>query len=135
LLKTEDKWNIRNYLLAVGAPLVWSSISSVIDLLQDVGFSRITKSLFNFAVTSFFAFFILPRKRGIPFGKVSIGEFLGRFGIYRSEKLVGHILLGVILAALSLSGMLVESMLSGLYVFDQSTIDVTQIVFSVNPGL
>jgi len=133
-LKTEDKWNFRNYLLAAGAILVWSSIASVFEL-QGIGLSRITKSLLNFVVTSFFAFYVLPRKRGVPFGKVSVGEFLSRFGIYQSEKPAGHILLGVILATLSLSGMFVGSMMSGLYVFDSSTIDVSQIVFSVNPGL
>lgn len=134
-LNTKKKWNIRDYAMTVGAPLVGFTIVYLIDVFLDLDFSRLTKALFNLVVASFFAFHILPRKRGVPFGKVATGEFLHRLGIYRPENLVGHVLLGVTLAALSLSGMLVGSMLSGLYVFDPSTIDVSQIVFSVNPGL
>ena len=134
-MNTEKKWNFRDYLVTIGAPVVGFGIVAFIELFLDLDFSRLSKSLINLVVTSFFAFYIILRKRGVPFGKITLGEFLHRLGIYRQEKLVRHVLLGVILGALSLFGMLVGSMLSGMYVFDPSTIDVSQIVFSVNPGL
>ena len=134
-MNTEKKWSIQDYAMTVGAPAVGFFIVFLIERFLDLDFSRLTTALFNLVVTSFFAFYILPRKRGVPFGKVATGEFLHRLGIHRPENLAGNVLLGVTLAALSLSGMLVGSTLSGLYVFDPSTIDVGQIVFSVNPGL
>ena len=134
-LNKEKKWSIRDYGVTIGAPVVGFVIVYIIELFLDIDISRLTMSLFNLVVTSLFTFYILLRKRGIPFGKVTISEFLHRLGIYRQEHLVGLVMLGVILGALSLSGMLVGSMLSGLFVFDLNRIDVSQIVFSINPGL
>ena len=134
-LNMENKWSIRDYLVTLGAPTVGFFIVYLIEMFFNIDLSRLIMSLFNLVVTSFFAFYVLPRKRGVPFGKVATSEFLQRLGIIRQEKLVGHILIGVFLGAFSLSGMLVGSMLSGLYVFDPSTIDVSQIIFSINPGL
>jgi membrane protease YdiL (CAAX protease family) len=134
-LKMENRWSIRDYLVTLGAPTVGFFIVYLIEMFLNIDLPRLIMSLFNLVVTSFFAFYVLPRKRGVPFGKVATSEFLHRLGIIRQEKIVGHILIGVILATLSLSGMLIGSMLSGLYAFDPSTVDVSQIIFSINPGL
>jgi len=121
--------------VTLGAPTVGFFIVYLIEMFLNIDLPRLITSLLNLIATSFFAFYVLPRKRGVPFGKVATSEFLHRLGIIRQEKIVGHILIGVILATLSLSGMLIGSMLSGLYAFDPSTVDISQIIFSINPGL
>ena len=129
------KRKIREYTVTIGAPLVGFFFAYLIERFLGVDLSRITSALINLVVTSFFAFHIFPKVRGIPFGKMDTSEFLSRLGVSLPENVVGHVLLGVILGTLSLSGMLVGSLLSELYVFDLSTVDISQIVFSINPGL
>jgi membrane protease YdiL (CAAX protease family) len=48
---------------------------------------------------------------------------------------VKHVLLGLVLAACTLSGMLVASVLSGGYVLDPSIISFQHMLFSLNPAL
>ncbi len=125
----------RPYAITIGASSVGFLIAYLLDFVLGIDLSKISTSLLNLLVTSFFAFHFLPKIRGIPFGKVDTRVFLHRLGIYLPDNAFKHVLLGLTLAALTLSGMYVGSTLSGLYVFDPGTIDLSQIIFSINPGL
>jgi membrane protease YdiL (CAAX protease family) len=81
------------------------------------------------------AFLAFPRWLGIPFGKIELREYLKRIGFYLPGGAWKHIILGLVLAACTLSGMLMASVLMGRYAVDTSTINVPHLVFSLNPGL
>ena len=135
ILDTGMMEKIRSYMITVGAPLVGFFVAYLLASVLGVSISKNVKSLLNLIVTSFFAFHIFPKVRGIPFGKLSASDFLKRLGLYTQENTLRYVILGIILSALTLSGMLTGSILSGLYVFDIGTIELSQIIFSINPGL
>jgi hypothetical protein len=84
--------------------------------------SKITVATIAFAVSAFEAIILLPRVFRIPFGKTSFRDFARRIGFYLPKDGWKHIGLGLILAACTLSGMLVGSILTGEYVLDTANI-------------
>jgi membrane protease YdiL (CAAX protease family) len=58
-----------------------------------------------------------------------------RLGFYLPHKAWKHVLLGCVLAACTLSGILTGSLLTGRYKLDGSSVELTHIIFSINPGL
>jgi membrane protease YdiL (CAAX protease family) len=118
--------------VAVGfGSLVVMLLESFLD--QDIPF--LYSSGLTFVAAAFTAFFLFPKKLRVPFGDMSLSEYLRRLGFYRPPNMWKHILLGVCLAACSFFGMLLGSLLTGRYVLDWSKVNLSHTIFSINPGL
>ena len=118
--------------VAVGfGPLVGLLLGSFLDRDIPILYS----SGITFVAAAFMAFFLFPKRLRVPFGDVSFSEYLWRLGFYRPPHIWKHILLGVCLAACTFSGMLLGSLLTGRFVLDWSTVNVSHTLFSINPGL
>lgn len=107
----------------------------LMEMFLEIEIPRLVSSIVNFAVAALAAFLLFPRVFGVPFGKVETNDFNRRIGLYLPEDVWKHILLGLILALCTLSGMLIASILSGEYVLVPGTITLTHAVFSLNPGI
>jgi len=86
-------------------------------------------------IAALFAFVIFTRALKMPFGDVQLSQYLRRLGFYLPPQAWKHVLLGILLAGCTLSGMLAASIWSGRYSLDWSTISLTHILFSINPGV
>lgn len=89
----------------------------------------------NLGVVGLLALVVFPRLLGIPFGKVTTGVFLQRFGLAVGSRAWRHVLLGLVLGGCTLTGMLAGSWLTGRYQLDGETVNVPHLVFSLNPAL
>jgi membrane protease YdiL (CAAX protease family) len=129
--------NIRSIALAVFFSSIGFVFSFLLKKLLDVDLSRLEMAVIAFVITTLSALLLFPKVLKIPFGKVSINEFAYRIGLYttKSRELIQFALLGILAATLSLSGMLLGSVLTGKYEFDSSTINISQAVFSLTPGI
>jgi membrane protease YdiL (CAAX protease family) len=97
---------------------------------------RSVRGLTNFAVGALAALVFFPRVFKIPFGRVSVKEFARRLGLYPFP--VGawkHVLLGMFLADCTVSGMLAGTILTGKYHVNWQTVNVSQFIFSLGPGI
>ena len=112
-----------------------SLIGLLVGIFLDLDLPILYSSGITFVAAAFTAFFLFPQKLRVPFGEVSLLEYLRRLGFYRPQNLWKHILLGACLAACTFSGMLFGSLLTGRYVLDWHTVTVTHTIFSINPGL
>ena len=92
-------------------------------------------SVINLVVVGFIAFILLPNVLGIPFGKIKTRDFNKLIGFHLPNYAWKHILLGVVLAVCTLSGMLIASIMTGKYVPDLSRVTLSHLVFSLNPGI
>jgi membrane protease YdiL (CAAX protease family) len=92
-------------------------------------------SILNFALAAIGAFVIFPRCLGQPFGKIELSKYTRRLGFYLPHNTWKHLILGAALALCTLAGMLASSILTGRYVLDWSTVSLSHIVFSINPGV
>ena len=126
--------NRRGVLLALIAPVIGFTLLLLVGLLFKIEVSKLAGSIINFIVAAILAFYIFPRRLGIPFGKIETAEFLQRLGFYLPQKYWKHIVLGLVLAVCTLSGMWAASFLTGKYVIDPNTITLAQSVFSLNPA-
>lgn len=126
---------VRPIALTLIAPVLGILIIFVVELFIESEISKLLISVVNLIVVAIVAFRLFPTVLGIPFGKIETRQFLRKLGFYLPPKAWKHVLLGVILAGCTLSGMLVASILTGKYSFDVSTINLPHIVFSLNPGL
>jgi membrane protease YdiL (CAAX protease family) len=121
--------------------LAWVAIGSgglvglILEMTVDIQLSKLTTSLITFVIAAFFAFVFFPKILKQPFETSRLSFYLRQLGFFFPEGAWKHILLGVILAACTLSGMLIGSLLTGRYEFDRNTINATQIIFSINPGI
>lgn len=121
--------------------LTWVAVGfgSLVGLLLKLFLDRDIPTLCSIGITfvaaAFTAFFLFPKILRVPFGDVSLSEYLRRLGVYRPLNIWKHILLGVCLAACTFSGMLLGSLLTGRYVLNWSTVNVSHTLFSINPGL
>lgn len=122
-------------LIALAWPMIGFFISMVIEMVFNVDVSKLVRSIISLAVNVFGAFYLFPKIYRAPFGAVPLKEYLDRLGFILPPRAWRHVLLGVVLAACTLSGMLVASLLTGRYVLDWSTINLPHIVFSLNPGI
>ncbi len=122
----------------IALALVFTSLGFAIrPLLAMAGLemSKLVASVLNFALAAFGAFFIFPIALKIPFGAVSLSEYLRRLGFYWPAQGLKHVALGILLSACTLSGMLIASILTGRYVLDWSTVNIEHTVFTINPGV
>lgn len=135
LLKEKIRPVIRSIALTILFPLLGFLLCLLVEMLFKIEISKLISSIINLVVAAFAAFFLFPRVFGIPFGKIKTQDFNKRIGFYLPNSGWKHILLGVILALCTLSGMLIASVLTGKYELNFKTITLTQSVFSLNPGI
>ena len=121
--------------LATLLPTFGFLLRLLLDMLLDVEISKLLISVLNIPLAAFIAFFIFPKLLKQPFGKVDLPEYTRRLGFYLPLSAWKHVVLGVVLALCTLAGMLVGSILTGRYVLDWSTINISHTVFSLNPGI
>lgn len=130
---------IRVMVRSIALTVVFPSLGFLLCLLAKMFFKieipRLTSSLVNWGIAAFAAFVLFPRLFGIPFGKIRTQDFIKKIGLYPSPNTWKHILLGMILALCTLSGMLVASLLTGKYELDFKSVTVTHLVFCLNPGI
>ncbi len=117
------------------APAAGFTLLLLLEMSLGVEFSKQTTSLTNLVLVAVIAFHVFPRRLGIPFGKAGIRGFLKGVGFIVPEDPWKHVLLGLVFAACTLSGMLVASMLAAGYVLDPSTVSFQHLLFSLNPAL
>lgn len=129
--------NIRSIALAIFFSSIGFVFSFLLKKFLDADLSKLEMSIIAFVVTTVSALLLFPKVLKIPFGKVSINEFVYRIGLFttKSKKLFQFGLLGILAATMSLSGMLIGSLLTGKYEFDSSTINIPQAIFSLTPGI
>lgn len=138
----EDKFmreQIRKVVRPIGitlaAPAFGFGIFYVLEVFMDIEVSKMVSSVVNFIVAAFIAAVVYPKILGIPFGRIGRRDFFRRVGFYIPTNFWTQVLLGLVLASCTLSGMLVASLLTGKYQVDMTTINPTQLVFSLNPAL
>lgn len=131
--------NFSTYVRPIILSIVFSTSGSIIMLLltrfMGVEMSKTLKSVCIFLITSLFALIFFPLVFRIPFGRKKPLEWLKALGVYLPQKFAGHILLGLLLGLVSLSGMLLGSIFTGKYVFDTGNITAGHIIFSLTPGI
>lgn len=114
-------------ILYLYAPMLIMKITNY-DLSKNV------KTTISLVIAAILCLWFLPGVIGIP-KKGTIKDNLIRIGLTRPKKCSRHILLGIILAVITLTGMLIGSILTGLYAFHIETISMDQIYFSLLPGI
>lgn len=126
---------VRPIALAMVAVTFGSLVSLLLQVLLKVQVPRLFESAISLAFAAFVAFYLFPRGLKLPFRDITPREYYRHLGFYLPPSAWKHILLGCLLAACTLTGMLIGSLLSGRYQFDRTTVTITQVVFSINPGL
>jgi len=122
-------------LIALAWPMIGFLFVMVYQMVTDMKVPKLIGSIVNLAVCCFGAFYLFPKVYRSPFGGVAFKEYLTRLGFYLPKGAWRHIVLGVILAVCTLSGMLGASVLSGRYTPDWANINIAQLVFSLGPGI
>jgi len=112
-----------------------SLLALILEMFLDLEIPTLVASGITFVFAVFAAFYLFPKKLKAPFGDMDLSSYLHRLGFYLPRKAWKHILLGTILAICTLSGMLIGSLLTGRYELDWSTVDISHILFSINPGI
>jgi membrane protease YdiL (CAAX protease family) len=127
--------NIRSIALTVAFSSIGFVLIFILKKLLHIDLSKLEMSVIAFVITSLSALLLFPKVFKIPFGKVSVTEFIQRIGLKIPQKPYRFVLLGIIAALISLTGMLIGSILTGKYVFDRSTINLAHAIFSLTPGI
>lgn len=128
----------RGKLRAILYPICFATIGMLVAFALkkiDPAMSKSIRSLIAFAVTSGSVLLLFPSVFGLPFGKVSIRDWLYRLGFGSAVPLGRFVLLGVLCAACTLGGMLVGTLLTGEYAFSADTITLGQALFTLTPGI
>ena len=128
------RYKIRSIALSVLFSATGLLFVMILKLL-GVEISKVQKGIVSFLVTTILALSLFPKVFKIPFGKIRIAEWLSNLGVYFPKKFIYHILLGVILAIISLSGMLIASLITGKYEFSLKNISLGHFIFSLTPGI
>jgi membrane protease YdiL (CAAX protease family) len=131
--------SLREKIRSIALPFALSGsglgVAFALKKLLHVDLSKLELSVIALVVTSLCVLLLLPKVFKIPFGKVSIGYFIKNVGLSIPGKTHKFVLLGILAALFTLSGMLVGSMLTGKFVFTSDTITLGQAVFSLTPGI
>jgi membrane protease YdiL (CAAX protease family) len=137
-----ERWarsGTRETIRSIALPFAFSGIGIAVAFLLKKGLgadlSKVTLSLVALAVTSASVLLLFPGVFKLPFGSVSIREFLANFGLIKPRPFVKLLLLGAFASLFNLSGMLVGSLLTGKYAFSPATITLGQALFSLTPGI
>jgi len=123
---------IRPVAVVLAVPAIGFLLVFFVEKLLDVEISRLTASLINFLVVALLTFVLIPRRLPAPFDRLKTPHLLG---LYLPAGALRHILLGLVLAACTLGGMMTASYLIGGYSPDVKTITLTQMVYSLNPAV
>ncbi len=126
---------VRSIALTITAPVAGFLLAMALKVFLDIELSKLMIAVINLILVTPIAFVLFPGRLGIPFGRVSRRDFLHGIGFYFPEGAWKHVVLGLVLAGCTLSGMLIASILTGKYVMDASTINLSHLVFSLNPAL
>jgi membrane protease YdiL (CAAX protease family) len=126
---------VRAVALTIVAPTSGFLIVLALEVFLKIELSKLVSSIVNLLVVALVAFELFPKRLGIPFGRIETREFLKRTGFHFPHHASKHIVLGLILAACTLSGMLTASILTGKYEMDIGTINLPHLVFCLNPAL
>jgi len=121
-------------MVALGWPMIGFFLCLVVKMIFKIELSKLVRSIINLVIGCFGFFYLFPKIYRAPFGLVPVKEYLKRIGFYLPTGAWRHILLGIILAGCTLSGILVASLLTGRYEVNWSKINLSQIVFSLSPG-
>jgi membrane protease YdiL (CAAX protease family) len=135
MARSEIRETIRSILLPIGFSAVGLGVAFLLKKGLGADLSKVTLSLVALTVTSASILLLFPRVFKIPFGSVSIREFLANLGLIKPRPLLKLVLLGAFASLFTLSGMLAGSLLTGKYVFSSATITLGQAVFSLTPGI
>lgn len=123
---------IRPVAIVLAVPAIGFLLFLLVEMLFDVEISRLTVSLINLALVALLTFVLLPRRLPAPFTLLKTPRLLG---LYLPPGVLRHILLGLVLAACTLGGMMAASYLIGGYTPDIKNITLTHLVYSLNPAL
>ena len=126
---------VRVAALTLAVPTMGFLICQLMNGFLDMEISKLTCSVINLVMVSFFAFILLPNILGVPFGKIKTRDFNKLIGFRLPNYAWKHILLGATLAVFTLSGLLISSIMTGKYVADFSKVTLSHSVFSLNPGI
>jgi membrane protease YdiL (CAAX protease family) len=126
---------VRPVALTIMAPAVGFLVILALEVFTKTEISKLLSSVVNLLIVALLAFVLFPKQLGIPFGRTETREFLKKVGFYLPDQTWKHLVLGLVLAVCTLSGMLVASILSGKYTMDVSAINLPHLVFSLNPAL
>lgn len=127
--------NIRSIIVPIGFSAVGFLVAYILKVFLKIELSRLMISVIAFVVTTAGVLFLFPRVFKIPFGRVTVKDFISRVGLYKPAGMHKYILIGAISAIITLSGMMFASYQTGKYVPVLSTITLTQAVFSLTPGI
>jgi len=131
----EIRKKIRPILLSIGFSVIGFAVAFVLKKFLHFELNRLEVSVIAFIITTASVLFLFPRVFKIPFGKVSVKDFIFKVGLYRPDNIFKYIIIGVISAIITLSGMMLASYQIGKYIPTLSTITLTQAVFSLTPGI
>ena len=130
---------VKIYLRPIALSVLFSAIGQMIILLltKIIGLelSKLVKSILLFVITTGAVLLFFPKIFGIPFGKIRMNEWLAKVGFYLPTRFLKHILLGIVLGCISLTGMLLGSFFTGKYVVDLSRITASHLIFSLTPAI
>lgn len=129
------KNTIRSIALTFVSVAFGSLLALLLEVFLDLELPILITSAITFAFAAFSAFYLFPKVLRVPFKDISLSEYLHRLGFYLPQYAWKHVLLGCVLAVCTFIGMLIGSLLSGRYELDWSTVNITHILFSINPGL
>ncbi|MCD6177323.1 MAG: CPBP family intramembrane metalloprotease [Candidatus Cloacimonetes bacterium] len=131
----EIRKQIRPILLSMGFSAIGFAVAFILKKFLHIELNRLEISIIAFVVTTLSVLYLFPKVYKIPFGKVSVKEWIFKVGLYKPEHTFKYIILGIILATITLSGMLFASFQIGGYKPDLSTITLGQAIFSLTPGI
>jgi membrane protease YdiL (CAAX protease family) len=132
-MKRLNKNMILQIAIAIAGPSL--GILLIFVLKHFLNISKPIASLIGFAVSSIFIVVLIPKLYKIPFGKIPISQYLKNLGFYFPKNWVEHLILGILVSIVLLSGLLMGSILTYRYTFNSSTINLGQILFSLTPGV
>jgi membrane protease YdiL (CAAX protease family) len=122
-----------------GITLFFSGLATLVFMLAgkalDLHPSKAFFPLLAFPLNLLIVLVLFPRKLRAPFGEVTAAEMAGGIGLYWPARPARAVLLGVVLAALTLAGMLFGSLLTGRYVLDWGNLSFGQVAFATVPGV
>ncbi len=104
-------------------------------MVLQIEISKIYLPIVAFPLNIFIIRYLYPHVLKIPFGEIPAKEFSAKIGLYVPAHFGHNVLLGIVLASCTLTGMLVASMATGRYVFDINASTIEQVLFSTVPGM
>jgi membrane protease YdiL (CAAX protease family) len=133
------KQTIRTYVrpiaLTILAPGAGFLLILLLESIVGIEAPKLVSAVINLIVAAIISFTFFPKILGIPFGTIDTRTWLKKVGFYLPAHTWKHILLGLILAGCTLSGMLIASILTGRYVMNTNSITLPHLIFSLNPAL